>query len=137
MNPLLRKLVLALGCEVECYRQLLVVARMKHCLLRQARWSLVSRLANLEAQIITRLRTVELTRDRLVTECQGHPEVTRYLKSARRQRASLIRQLVPVVRANRLEWNRRMLRDRQIVSNAWLDTTAHVGRIPVASKEIA
>lgn len=92
-----------LSREVTVHRELLALARAKHCLLRLGRWEEAMRLSSVEASHITTIRTLEARRSRLSV---NSPEVVAHLSWARRRIATLVRNLGAVERANLGLWTR-------------------------------
>lgn len=89
--------------EVTVHRELLVLARVKHCLLRQGRWAEAMGLTAVEASHIMALRALERRRGRLVVKS---PEILADLSWARRRIATLVRNLGAVERSNLSLWTR-------------------------------
>lgn len=92
--------------EVELHRDLLALARARHCLLRQGRIAEVPQLVHMEARGISVLRDLEATRTRLAREFRNHVGLADDLAVSRRRITALVRQLGAVERANRSLWNR-------------------------------
>lgn len=89
--------------EVTVHRELLALARTKHCLLRQGRWQEAMRLSSVEASRIITIRALEARRSRLMV---NSPEIVAHLTWARRRIATLVRNLGAVERANLGLWTR-------------------------------
>lgn len=85
---------------VHWYRELVVLARTKHCLLRAGRLSDAVRLADQETQILAHLAMLDLSRRLVMSQLPNGPAPTRYLRATELAKASLIRRLRPVARAN-------------------------------------
>ncbi len=85
---------------VHWYRELVVLARTKHCLLRAGRLPDAVRLADQETQILAHLAMLELSRRLVTSHLPNGPAPTRSLRAMELAKASLIRRLRPVARAN-------------------------------------
>lgn len=92
--------------EINLHRELLALARLRHCLLRQRRWTEAMRLRWLEETKVSHLRTLEALRSRLAGRFAKQREIATHLASAARRIASLIRQLGAVERATQRLWKR-------------------------------
>lgn len=91
----------ALAREVRYYRQLVVLARTKHCLLRSGRSTEAALLADVESHLLAHLEVLEVTRRDFVRHHLDDSVRTDALRTMEQAKAALIRQLRPVTRANR------------------------------------
>ncbi len=115
--------------EMVCYRQLLVLARTRHCLLRQRHWSSAARVADREAQVIGQLRELETRLSHLIAQRRLDPEVAHYLRVTHGRRAMLVRRLRPIVRANHALEMRHLLHGRLLIGRPWEGWDARVQRL--------
>ncbi len=120
MDMLPRELVHTVNRELDCCHQLLVLARIQHCLLRQRRWSAARRLALREAYLLGQLETLGRMRGRLLAETPSEASISQYLWRMQARRASLVRRLRPVARANRAMETRSVLRERALFDHPWV-----------------
>ncbi len=90
--------------EVVVHRDLLVLARTRHMLLKQGRFAVAAELAVREAACIVTLRELETLRSRLRRTATPHRTPVR----STRQIASLVRSLAAVERATRQLWHKQV-----------------------------
>lgn len=103
MAPEVEEIRHILTREVTVHRELLALARAKHCLLRQGRWEDAMRLSSVEASHIMTIRALEARRSRMMATS---PEIVTHLSWAKRRIAMLLRNLGAVERANLGLWTR-------------------------------